>query len=148
MSITLGPETLRLTRRYRFCASHRLHSSALSASENRELYGKCNNPHGHGHDYLLEITVAGTLETETGKLVDVSQLDRLVNASILNNMDHRDLNSEVAEFAEMVPTSENLALVIGRRLNESWTACFGAEGPSLDNVRLHETARNRFELKS
>ncbi len=138
---------LRLTRRYRFCAAHRLHSSALSESENRELYGKCNNPHGHGHDYLLEITVAGPLEARTGKLVNVSHLDRLVETSILNKLDHRDLNSEVPEFEALMPTSENLALVIGRRLNDSWPACFGAEGLSLDNVRLHETGRNRFDLK-
>lgn len=147
MSIARGPEMLRLTRRYRFCASHRLHSPALSEAENRELYGKCNNPHGHGHDYLLEITVAGPLETKTGKLVNVTQMDCLVDESILRSMDHRDLNSEVPEFAHMVPTSENLALAIGRRLNESWTACFGSGGPQLDNVRLHETRRNRFELK-
>ena len=138
---------IRVTRRYRFSASHRLHSDSLSEAENQDLYGKCNNPHGHGHDYVLEVMVAGPVDKNTGLAVSVTALDGLVNASILRDFDQHDLNSEIPEFRELVPTSENVARVIERRLNENWNTHFAADGPRLYNIRLHETKRNRFELK-
>ena len=107
----------RVTRRYKFAASHRLHSSELSEPENRHLYGKCNNPYGHGHDYVLEVSVAGPLDTVSGQVVNVQALDRLVNQHILQDFDHRYFNADVREFSgDLVPTSENILRVIERRL--------------------------------
>jgi 6-pyruvoyltetrahydropterin/6-carboxytetrahydropterin synthase len=138
---------IRLTRRYGFCASHRLHSDALTEEANRELYGKCNNPHGHGHNYSLEITVAGTLAGNTGVLMRPGDLDAFVEEYILREMDHRHLNADVPEFSALVPTSENLAQVIENRLNKGWSGRFPG-GPRLEKVRLQETRRNRFELST
>jgi 6-pyruvoyltetrahydropterin/6-carboxytetrahydropterin synthase len=132
----------RLTRRYRFCASHRLHAPALSDEVNRELYGKCNNPWGHGHNYLVEISVTGTVEPDSGQLVSVEALDEVVQRTVLGDFDHRDLNRDIAAFGEMVPTSENVAVEIRRRLARAWPASF----PKLAGVRLWETRRNIFEL--
>lgn len=138
---------LRLTRRYRFSASHRLHTPSLSEQQNRDLYGKCNNPFGHGHNYLLEVTVAGKLNESTGQLVAPAKLDALVDMCVLRDFDHKDLNSDVAEFRALVPTSENVTEVIRRRLDRCWNDSFPEGGPVLENIRLHETKRNRFELK-
>ncbi len=139
---------IRLTRRYGFCASHRLHTDSLSEPDNQELYGKCNNPHGHGHDYVLEVTVAGTLNDSTGLLLRPRDLDALVDESVLRDMDHRNLNTEIPEFAAVVPTSENLARVIENRLKENWSSRFSPAGPHLEKVSLQETKRNRFELST
>jgi 6-pyruvoyltetrahydropterin/6-carboxytetrahydropterin synthase len=138
---------IRLTRRYGFCASHRLHSDRLTEEANREVYGKCNNPHGHGHNYSLEITVVGILDRNTGVLMRPGDLDAYVDEYVLRNLDHRHLNDDVAEFSALVPTSENLARVIENRLNEGWSGRFPA-GPRLEKVRLQETRRNRFELST
>ena len=132
----------RLTRRYRFCASHRLHTPALSDEANRELYGKCNNPWGHGHNYLVEISVAGTVEADCGQLVSVEALDDVVHGAVLRDFDHGDLNRDIAAFGTVVPTSENVAVEIRRRLKLAWPASF----PRLAGGRLWETKRNIFEL--
>ena len=132
----------RLTRRYRFSASHRLHAPALSDDANRELYGKCNNPWGHGHNYLVEISVTGTVEPDSGQLVSVGALDVLVHRAVLGDFDHHDLNRDIAAFGQVVPTSENVAVEIRRRLALAWPADF----PKLAGVRLWETKRNIFEL--
>jgi 6-pyruvoyltetrahydropterin/6-carboxytetrahydropterin synthase len=137
---------LKVTRRYRFAASHRLHAPSLSEAENRELYGKCNNPFGHGHNYELEITVRGPLEQSTGRAVDLRRLDELVKAEVLDKFDHRNLNAEIGRFAEMVPTSENLALEVERRLRAGWHVTFPGEWPRLEKIRIAETARNIFEV--
>lgn len=136
-----------LTRRYRFSASHRLHAAGLSAEENREIYGKCNNPHGHGHDYVLDVTVRGGLDERTGTLVPVAKLDAFVRRQVIDFYDHRDLNREVAEFRALVPTAENIALSIGGRLRRAWAAEFGAGQPALERVRVRETGRNTIELE-
>jgi 6-pyruvoyltetrahydropterin/6-carboxytetrahydropterin synthase len=133
----------RVTRRYRFAASHRLDSATFSAEENRALYGKCNNPYGHGHDYVLEVSVVGPIDVRFGQVVNIGALDRLVHGQILNDFDHRYLNVDVPEFQALVPTSENILRVIEDRLGESWPR----EWPRLDAIRLRETARNAFELK-
>ena len=138
----------RLTRRYRFSASHRLHSSRFSERENRELYGKCNNPWGHGHNYVLEVAAAGETDRQSGQVVNVLALDDLVRRTVLDHFDHRDLNRDVAELAGVVPTSENIAAEIRRRLAERWSAHFGSPGPRLEGVKLRETARNSFELRN
>lgn len=137
---------MRLTRRYRFSASHRLHSEQLSEADNRELYGKCNNPFGHGHDYALEVSVSGPLDHATGRLIQTEALDRLVREQVLRAFDHRNLNADVPAFGAAVPTSENLAVEIRRRLTERWKAAIPNSEAVLDRVRLHETRKNIFEV--
>ena len=139
---------IRLTRRYRFSASHRLHSPALSEPENRETYGKCNNPYGHGHDYVLEVTSVGPVDNRTGQVCNVATLDALVAQYVLGELDHRNLNEDVEGFAERVPTSENLAIDIGERLQRRWVSAFPGEWPRLASVRLRETKRNVFEHRT
>jgi 6-pyruvoyltetrahydropterin/6-carboxytetrahydropterin synthase len=133
----------RLTRRYQFCAAHRLHSPSLSPEKNENLYGKCNNPWGHGHNYRVEISVTGMVNPDSGQLVSVSVLDDLVQRTVLRHFDHSDLNADIAAFGGgLVPTSENVAVEIRRRLAAAWPANF----PRLASVRLWETKRNIFEL--
>jgi 6-pyruvoyltetrahydropterin/6-carboxytetrahydropterin synthase len=136
---------IRLTRRYSFAASHRLHSHELSDAENTALYGKCNNPYGHGHNYVLEVTVAGPLDSKTGQVVNPATLDGLVTQSILRNFDNKNLNEDVAEFACAAPTSENLTLALEARLRAGWDAAFAGQWPRLDGIRLRETRKNTFE---
>jgi 6-pyruvoyltetrahydropterin/6-carboxytetrahydropterin synthase len=137
---------MRVTRRYRFAASHRLHSDKLDERENRELYGKCNNPYGHGHDYVLEVTVAGPRNSATGLVVQLPLLDKLVSAQVLQDFDHRYFNADVGEFAELVPTSENIIRAIEGRLKARWKTMFPGTWPRLDKIRLQETKRNSFQL--
>ncbi len=139
---------MRVTRRYRFAASHRLHSAALNEGENRELYGKCSNPYGHGHDYVLDVTAIGPVNPSSGQVVHVPTLDRLVTEQVLNDFDHRYLNADVGEFKSEVATSENIIRVIENRLNARWRNAFPGEWPRLEGIRLRETKRNVFELKS
>ncbi len=127
-----------LTRRYLFSASHRLHSDGLSDVQNRATYGKCNNPYGHGHNYALEVTVSGPVDPETGMVCNLSDLDRSVQESVLDNFDHENLNAR-QEFAATVPTTENLSEVIFNILKRSFTAAH------LEKVRLEETMMNSFE---
>lgn len=131
---------LTLTCRYRFAASHRLNTDALSPQENASLYGKCNNPFGHGHDYVLDVTVAGPLEP-SGQIVNREALDALVAAQVLARLDHRNLNCDVPELQGRVPTTENLSSAIERMLASHWTLPV-----ALARVRISETARNTFEL--
>ena len=138
----------RVTRRYEFAASHRLHSGELSAEENRRLYGKCNNPHGHGHNYVVEVTVRGPLDGATGRAVDIAVLDELVAREVVRPFDHRNLNREVAVFAGVVPTSENLGFEICRRLKRDWDQAFPGKWPKLEKIRIGETARNIFEVSA
>jgi 6-pyruvoyltetrahydropterin/6-carboxytetrahydropterin synthase len=139
---------MRVTRRYRFAASHRLHSAAFSEDENRDLYGKCSNPYGHGHDYVLDVTAAGPVDASSGQVVHVPTLDRLVSEQVLRDFDYRYFNADVAEFKNSVPTSENIIRVIEDRLNARWAEVFPGEWPRLEGIRLRETKRNVFELKS
>ena len=132
---------MKLTRRYRFAASHRLDSPALSAEENRKLYGKCNNPYGHGHDYVLEVSIEGAVDAN-GMMVDRQALDELVEARVLRRLDHKDLNRDVPEL-EGVPTTENLASLVERLLRQDWNLA-----PRLARIRIAETDRNSFELEA
>ena len=127
-----------LTRRYMFSASHRLHCDGLSAAENRDVYGKCNNPHGHGHNYALEVTVSGQVDAKTGMVCNLVDLDDAVRREVLERFDHVDLNRST-EFASAVPTTENLIEVIFQILKRSF------RGAHLEKVRLEETAMNSFE---
>ena len=131
---------MRLTRRYRFSASHRLDTPALSAEANRQLYGKCNNPFGHGHNYVLDITVAGSPD-ESGQVAGREELDGLVKERVLTRFDHRNLNLDIAELRGMVATTENVAVAIERALADGWPL-----RAKLDRVRISETERNIFEL--
>jgi 6-pyruvoyltetrahydropterin/6-carboxytetrahydropterin synthase len=138
----------RVTRRYGFSASHRLHAPQLSAEENQELYGKCNNPYGHGHNYTVEVSARGPSDPRTGLAMDTSLLDGMVARLVLQPFGYRNLNAEVDSFAQVVPTSENLAVEICRRLKKNWSAIFPGEWPKLEKVRIVETARNIFEIKA
>jgi 6-pyruvoyltetrahydropterin/6-carboxytetrahydropterin synthase len=137
---------IRLTRRYHFSASHRLHAKELSEQANQEIYGKCNHPFGHGHNYEVEVTVRGPVDALTGRVVDLQDLDRLVQKTVTGPFDHRNLNEEVPEFQDLVPTTENLAVIIDRRLRAEWKTAFSVLEPALERVRIYETARNIFEI--
>src|SRR2546430_5404404 len=136
----------RVTRRYKFAASHRLHSGRFSENENRELYGKCNNPFGHGHDYVLDVSVTGPVDPTSGQVVNLQVLDQLVTEHILRDFDHTYLNADVPEFGNVIPTSENIIQVMQNRLQTNWRTSFAGEWPRLEKIRLRETKRNAFEL--
>ena len=135
-----------LTRRYRFSAGHRLHNDALSLDENRHLYGKCNNPNGHGHNYLLEVTIAGSIDPATGMIFDLVSLDGIVNQRVLDVFDHKNLNEDTETFRTLVPTTENLCLEIYRLLRDPLEGAGKAQGLQLARVRLEETSQNSFEF--
>jgi 6-pyruvoyltetrahydropterin/6-carboxytetrahydropterin synthase len=123
-----------------------LHTPALDDPTNRAVFGKCNNPHGHGHDYVLQVSARGPLDAETGRCLDAARLDRLVQDSVLRDVGMADLN-RLADFADRVPTTENLALAIRNRLQRNWREAFPGDGPVLDSVRILETKRNYFEVR-
>ena len=133
---------MKLTRRYRFAASHRLDVPSLSAEENRRLFGKCNNPYGHGHDYIVDVTVEGRPD-KSGQLVNRAALDHLVRERILDQVDHKNLNCDVTELQGIVPTTENLAEALTRALARDWPL-----PARLAGVRISETDRNTFELRT
>lgn len=133
---------IRLGKKYTFTAAHRLYSPALSEARNKEIYGKCANPFGHGHDYDVEVTVEGETDRVTGRVVDLRILDALLEAEVLSRYRYKSLNSEMAT----VPTTENLALEVQERLKAAWTAAFGAAGPRLHRIRIWETDRNICEI--
>jgi 6-pyruvoyltetrahydropterin/6-carboxytetrahydropterin synthase len=127
-----------LTRRYSFSASHRLHSSKMSEAENERLYGKCNNPYGHGHNYEVEVTLTGPIDPATGMIANLAELDAFVQQQVLADFDHRYLNEEIPVFKKTVPTTENLCIEIYNRLK-------AFPGARLERVRIEETSKNSFE---
>ena len=127
-----------VTRRYRFCAAHRLHTDHLSPEENLAAYGKCNNPNGHGHNYVVLVTVKSTVPTATDKGVDLDHLDRVVRQQVITRFDHHDINLD-PEFADRTTTGENLVLLIWDLLAQ----CFPPG--QLEKVGLIETRDNYFE---
>jgi 6-pyruvoyltetrahydropterin/6-carboxytetrahydropterin synthase len=135
-----------LTRRYRFSAGHRLHNDRFSAEENRRIYGKCNNPNGHGHNYLLEVTVAGSIDPATGMVFDLAALDGIVTERVLDKLDHKNLNLDMENFRAQVPTTENLCLEIYNLLRHPLEQAGAERGLQLDRVRLEETSLNSFEF--
>jgi 6-pyruvoyltetrahydropterin/6-carboxytetrahydropterin synthase len=128
-----------LTRRYRFAASHRLYTAKLSEEENKRVYGKCSNPYGHGHNYLLEVTMTGPVNPATGMIVNLGELDPFVQREVIEPFDQKFLNEEVAEFQGQVATTENVAREIFRRLKSFPPA-------RLERVRIEETSKNSFEI--
>jgi 6-pyruvoyltetrahydropterin/6-carboxytetrahydropterin synthase len=137
-----------LTRRYRLSAAHRLHNESLTEEENARLYGKCNNPRGHGHDYVFEVTVAGEVDQSTGMVMDLGLLDQLVDREVLNRFDHMHLNLDVDNFRTKVPTTENLCLEIYDLLSPHFfSAGQGPHEVRLDGIRVEETRSNFFEYR-
>jgi 6-pyruvoyltetrahydropterin/6-carboxytetrahydropterin synthase len=133
-----GGLKVELGRRYRFAAAHRLHSAILCDAENSRLYGKCNNPLGHGHNYVVEISVSGNVDPATGMIANLADLDGFVQREVLDAFDHRSLNDDVPVFGTEVPTTENLCIEIFRRVRPFPLA-------KLERVRVEETANNSFE---
>ncbi|MFB3917368.1 MAG: 6-carboxytetrahydropterin synthase [Terriglobales bacterium] len=127
-----------LTKRYRFSASHRLHSEQMTTEENAATYGKCNNPYGHGHNYALEVTVSGRVDPRTGMVCDLGVLDAVVEREVIERFGHENLNT-LPQFVDKVPTSENLAAEVFNILRREFTAAH------LEKVRLEETSLNSFE---
>ena len=135
-------ETLHIAlgRRYHFAASHRLHSARLSEEENSRVFGKCNNPYGHGHNYTLEVRFSGAVDPATGMIANLADLDAFVNERVIEPFDHRSLQDDVPAFRELVPTTENLCTEIFKRLRSFPTA-------KLEAVRIEETSNNSFEYQ-
>lgn len=134
-----------VTRLYRFSASHRLNIASLTEQQNSDLYGKCNNPYGHGHDYVLEVTCSGAPDPVSGLMLPIAALDRFVETQVLRHFAFRNINEDVPEFAELVPTTENLALVIARMLHQNWSE-IGRPDVHLSRIHIQETARNGFDV--
>lgn len=137
---------IHLTREYKFSSLHRLHSPALSEEENRRVYGKCNNPHGHGHNYVLAVRVAGRVDPETGLAVNLAELDALVEREVIAAYDHKSLDADVDDFRNAPSTTENVAEAVRRRLAGAWAGAFGAGGPDLEWIGIRETKRNSIQL--
>ena len=129
---------LHLTRRYAFCASHRLHSAQFSEEENQRVYGKCNNPYGHGNNYVVEVAVSGPTDPATGMIANLGDLDAFVAREVIEPFDHKYLNEEIDAFRERVPTTENICVEIFKRLSAFPKA-------KLERVLVEETGRNSFE---
>ena len=122
-----------LTRKCEFSASHHYHNPEFSAEENRRIFGKCNNPNGHGHNYTLEVTVKGSVDPGTGFVVDLKGMKEVMNREVVDAMDHRYLNKEVPEFANLVPTTENIAIAAWKRLQGKLQVA------KLHRIRVYET---------
>jgi 6-pyruvoyltetrahydropterin/6-carboxytetrahydropterin synthase len=127
-----------LTRRYMFSASHRLQNDAMSAAENLAIYGKCNNPHGHGHNYMLEVTVSGQVAEDTGMVCNLADLDGFMHREVVDRFDLQNLNT-LPEFANDIPSTEHLCIVIFDILRR------GFPHAHLEKVRFEETMMNSFE---
>jgi len=125
-------------RRYMLSASHRLHTEALSDAENRTAYGKCNNPHGHGHNYVVEVLTGGQVDAETGMVVDLVGLDDVVRTKVMDRFDHANLNLDPL-FVNRVPTTENLCRAVFGLLKDALPA------GELEYVRVEETENNFFQ---
>jgi len=122
-----------LTRKAEFSASHYYNNPQLTPEENHRIFGKCNNPNGHGHNYTLEVTVKGEINPQSGFVVDLKQLKEVMQKEVLDAMDHRFLNKEVPEFTSRIPTTENIAIAIWQRLQPRLKAA------TLHRVRVYET---------
>lgn len=127
----------KLSRRYHFCASHRLHTEAYGAERNREVFGKCNNPHGHGHNYIVEATFSGPIDRETGMVTNLADLDRFANEALIDVFDHANLNT-LPCFSATVSTTENLAIEVHRIFSSYPYA-------RLERVHIDETPNNSFD---
>jgi len=134
---------MRLSSKFEFSASHRLHNPQMSDEENRNCFGKCNNPHGHGHNYEVQVTLKGSPDKTTGVLVDVPAFERIVAATVIDRFDHKNLNVELPEFSQtgLIPSVENIAMTIYRLLKSK----FGDAGAQLASVTVWETPKTWCE---
>lgn len=128
-----------IIRKAHFNAAHRLHNPRWSAEKNREIFGKCNNPNFHGHNYVLEVKIIGDVDPQTGYVMDIKELKEIINSEVTDKYDHKNLNLDVADFAELNPTAENIAAVIYRNIKNRLEQNFELK------VRLYETERNIVE---
>ena len=128
-----------ITRRLEFCASHRLYNPEFSDEKNETTFGLCNNPNGHGHNYVLEVTVKGEVEPQTGMVLDLKALKKLINEEIVSKVDHKNLNVDVDFLEGVIPTAENIAIVSWKLLKRTHL------GPFLKKVTIHETDSNYCE---
>ena len=135
MSSTLK---LELGRRYRFSASHRLHTAHLSDEENSRVFGKCSNSYGHGHNYVVEVSLSGDVDPATGMIANLADLDAFVQHQVLEDFDHKSLNEDLPAFRDRVPTTENVCIEIFQRLKSFPKA-------KLERIRVEETGKNSFE---
>ena len=126
-------------RKEHFNAAHRLHNNNWSDEKNIEIFGKCNNPNYHGHNYDLDVMVTGILNTDTGYLIDMKILSEIIKSEVLNYMDHKNLNLDISEFKELNPTAENIAIIIYNRINNKINSNLKLK------IRLYETQRNIVE---
>jgi 6-pyruvoyltetrahydropterin/6-carboxytetrahydropterin synthase len=133
-----GALKVELGRRYRFAASHRLHTPRLSEQANSRIFGKCNNPYGHGHNYVVEVSVSGEIDPATGMIANLADLDAFVEREVIEPFDHKSLNEDVRAFRDKVPTTENLCIEIFERLKKFPKA-------KLERIRVEETGKNSFE---
>jgi 6-pyruvoyltetrahydropterin/6-carboxytetrahydropterin synthase len=133
----ISPPRAYLSRRYHLSASHRLHSDAFTAEQNRLTYGKCNNPYGHGHNYIIEVTLGGPVDEATGMICDLGELDAFARTNLLARFDLMNLNTLDA-FREVVPSTENLTIEVFRIFQHF-------PGAKLERVRIEETNNNSFE---
>jgi len=130
-----------VTRREVFSASHRLFNPSLTDEENNSLFGKCNNPNGHGHNYILEVTIRGEVDAKTGYLIDLKLLKQIITENIINKVDHKNLNLDVNFLAGKIPTAENIAIAIWEELENKIST------GKLYSVKLRETENNFIEYK-
>ena len=137
-----------ITRKVEFSASHICRNPQLSEEENRRLFGPEANPHGHGHNYVVEVSARGPVDSATGRAVDTALLDEIVGRQVLDRFEHRNLNAEVEAFERVVPTSENLGVEICRSLKAHWKETFPGEWPKLEKIRIAETPRNIIEIRA
>ncbi|MDQ3813869.1 MAG: 6-carboxytetrahydropterin synthase [Armatimonadota bacterium] len=136
--------SMRITRKYEFAAAHRLYAPQLPEEENCARYGKCANPSGHGHNYTLEVALEGTPDADTGMIIPLTELDRIVDEEVMEPFDHKHLNEDCPDFANLIPTSENFARVLFERLRSR----LDHAGYRLAKVGLHETTKNYFEVEA
>jgi 6-pyruvoyltetrahydropterin/6-carboxytetrahydropterin synthase len=125
-----------ITRKLEFCASHRLYNPEYSDKKNEEVFGLCNNPNGHGHNYVMEVTVCGEVDPETGMVLDLKALKKLVNEEIIVKVDHKNLNVDVPFLKNVIPTAENLAIRFWETLESK------IENGQLHEIKLYESERN------
>ncbi|MEX2463227.1 MAG: 6-carboxytetrahydropterin synthase, partial [Balneolaceae bacterium] len=133
-----------VTRKAHFNSSHRLHNPAKSDQWNRDTYGKCNNPNWHGHNYIIEVTVAGLPDPETGFVIDLGSLKKIIKQHVIDPCDHKNLNKEVPYLKGVIPSTENLCKAFYKVMEEDVNRA-ASEGSTLYSVRLFETERNFAE---
>lgn len=134
---------LYITRKFHFSASHRVYNPALSDEENLKKYGKCSNPNGHGHNYEMDVTVAGEVDPEIGYVMDLTELKLLVEKEVINKVDHKNLNLDVDFMKDVLPSTENIAVAIWEQIEGK----INSPGRKLYSVKIRETINNSVEYK-